>query len=122
MGETKPVAAEPRTLILAADRSDRERLIGVLGTPGVQAIAARNPAAVDAALSESEVIAAVVDLGHRAARDAIARLTAAGTATYVYGEGIDDLTETGLLAQGVREVVERAEFVANPRRYVPTIT
>jgi len=117
-----PSAAPPTIVVVAGDRASRGRLVDALSSPGVVAFAARNPAAVDAALSSGPVVGAVVDLDHRAGRAAIDLLTGAGVTTYVFGEHIDDLTETGLLAQGVRRVVEKSELLDDPARYFPLIT
>jgi hypothetical protein len=64
---------------------------------------------------------ALVDLAHRSARDAIAQLVEAAVPIMVYGDAIDDLTETGLRAQGVREVVERRRLLADPSPFLPVI-
>lgn len=120
-------AGEPVTstelviLLMAADRDDREAVASLLGSSGVACVSARNPAAVSDRIEDGTVLAAVVDFEHRSSRDAITRLTRAGITTVVYGDGIDDLTETGLRAQGVRSVVDRHEFIATPARFLPVI-
>ena len=45
----------------------------------------------------------------------------AGIPTIVYGDDVDDLVETGLRAQGVRKVIDRHDFVADPARFVPRL-
>ena len=121
VGERSAPRTEPVVLLMVADRDDRETITPLLGSPGVSCVLVRNPAAVADVIENGGILFAVVDLAHRSSRDAIARLRGAGVATIVYGDNIDELTETGLRAQGVRSVVDRHEFVANPERFVPRI-
>lgn len=117
-----PTAKGKVTLVLAGDRSERAALVDALGSSGVVCVSVRNPAGVSDALDESIVLGAVVDLDHRSGREVIRSLLGAGVPTVAFGDGIDDLTETGLRAQGVRTVVERRQLLDDPRRYVPLIT
>ncbi|MEA3502359.1 MAG: hypothetical protein U9R47_06260 [Actinomycetota bacterium] len=121
IGDRSPSVAVPAILVMASSRAESDRLVDRLGSRGVPCIVARNPAAVAVAIAEAAITVAVVDLGHRSSRDAITRCVGAGVPTVVYGDDVDDLTETGLLAQGVRSVVKRREFVADPTRFVPRI-
>jgi len=41
--------------------------------------------------------------------------------TVVYGDAVDDLVTTGLLAQGVHTVVERGRFISDPLEFLPTL-
>lgn len=113
--------AEPATLLVPADRGEQGVLVSRLKTPGVDCLAARNPAAVAAAIEQRTVLVAFVDLAHGSARDAVAQLLEADIPTIVYGDDIDDLAETGLLAQGVRKVILRSDFVADPARFLPRL-
>ncbi|MEN8234365.1 MAG: hypothetical protein ABFR89_05520 [Actinomycetota bacterium] len=122
MGDQKPAVADPVILILASNRTERAMLVDALESPGIRCVAARNPAAVATAINESSVLTAAVDLAHRSATDVIARLTAAKISTVAFGDAIDDLTETGLRAQGVRTVVGRQQMLEDPRRYIPSVT
>ncbi len=115
------VLKDPVILLVTADRGDRDAILPVLKSPGVDCLSARNPAAVAGAIEQRAVLIAFVDLVHRSARGSVARLVDAGVPTVVYGDGVDDLTETGLLAQGVRAVVRRRDFVANPARFLPPL-
>jgi hypothetical protein len=121
VGDRSAAPAKPVVLLLAADRDDREAIAPLLESPGVACVAVRNPAAVADTIESGSVLVAVVDLAHRSSRDAITRLTRAGIATIVYGDAIDDLTETGLRAQGVRSLVDRHAFAADPARFLPRI-
>jgi len=112
---------DPAVLLMAADQGDRVVLGPLLGSPGVECLVARNPAAVVAAIEQRPVLVAFIDLAHRSARPVVTRLLGADIPTIVYGDGIDDLVETGLLAQGVRAVVHRDDFVADPARFLPRI-
>jgi hypothetical protein len=51
----------------------------------------------------------------------VERLTKAGVATIVFGTAIDDLTETGLRAAGVKSVVERDRLLTDPQEHLPKI-
>lgn len=117
-----PRPEHPTAVLMAPDRADRETLVAAIERHGFRCEVARNPGAVVAALDAGHVAAAIVDLEHRSARDAIARLTARAVMTVVYGDAIDDLTETGLRAQGVREVVDRRRLLADPSAFLPLIT
>ena len=121
MEERSATPADPVTLLVPADRGEQVVLIARLETPGVGCLAARNPAAVAAAIEQRTVLVAFVDLVHRSARDAIAQLLEADIPTIVYGDDIDDLVETGLLAQGVRRAIHRSDFVADPTRFLPRL-
>lgn len=122
MGERKPATRDRAIVILAGNRAEGRALADAFESPGVRSVAARNPAAVAAAIEGSTVLAAVVDLAHRSSRDVVGDLMADGIPTVVFGDAIDDLTETGLTAQGVRAVVDRQRLLEDPRRYVPSIT
>jgi hypothetical protein len=87
----------------------------------VECLATRNPAAIAAAVEERPILVAFVDLAHRSARGAVAQLLDAGIPTIVYGDNVDDLVETGLRAQGVRAVIPRDRFVADPTRFLPRL-
>ena len=50
-----------------------------------------------------------------------AQLVEAAVPIMVYGDAIDDLTETGLRAQGVREVANRRRLLADPSAFLPLI-
>lgn len=113
---------EQAILLMAADRGEQDVLLPLLGSPGVECLAARNPAAIATAIEQRAVLIAFVNFAHRSARSAVTRLVEADVPTIVYGDGIDDLTETGLLAQGIRAVIERDVFLADPGRFVPVIT
>lgn len=122
IADTGQAEKDPVILILAADRAERAALIEALSSPGVRCIAARNPAAVAGALHDSTVLVALIDLAHRSARTVITDLVAVGVSTVVFDDAVDDLTETGLRAQGVRAVVDRRRLLEEPRRYVPSVT
>jgi len=121
MSERSTTTNDPVVLLLAADREDRTMLVPLLGSPGVECLGARNPAAVAAAIEQQSVLIAFVDLAHRSARQVVTQLTGADIPTVVYGDGFDDFVETGLLAQGVRTVIRRDVFVADPARFLPRI-
>lgn len=120
-GETH-APAHPVALVMAESRSDRDELTAVIESGGMRALAARNPGAVANAINSGTVVLAVVDLDHRSARESITRLTDASVPTTVYGASIDDLLETGLRAQGVRDVVNRRRLLADPSAFLPLIT
>lgn len=113
---------QPVVLLMAGTRLDREELMAAIEAAGMAALAARNPGAVANAINGGTVVFAVVDLDHRSARESIARLVDATVPTIVYGASIDDLSETGLRAQGVREVVDRSRLLADPSAHLPLIT
>ena len=121
LGSEAPVAADPVVLVMADGRVDREELMSAVEMLGLRPQVARNPGAVASALDGGPVVFALVDLAHRSARDAIAQLVEASTPTIVYGDGIADLVETGLRAQGVREVVDRRRLLADPSAFLPLI-
>ena len=121
VGRGETVAAEPVVLVMADGRVDREELMSAVEMLGLRPQVARNPGAVASAIDGGPVVFALVDLAHRSARDAIAQLVEASTPTIVYGDAIDDLVETGLLAQGVREVVDRRRLLADPSAFLPLI-
>ena len=122
IGERSATSGRPTILLMAADRDDREILARLLESPGVACLPARNPAAIAAEIEKGTVLIAVVDVAHRSSGDAITRLTRRGIPTVVYGDDIDDLRETGLRAQGVRSVVDRGQFIADPTRFVPLVS
>lgn len=111
----------PAVVVLTADRVARQQLCEAAEQAGYQCHGARNPSAVASAVATDTVKLAFVDLAHRAAHDAVARLTAAGIPTTVFGAEIDDLTETGLRAAGVRSVVERDRLLSEPEASFPRI-
>lgn len=113
--------ARPVVLVMSANRADREQLTASVESRGMLSAAARNPGALVSAIERRSVVLAVVDLSHRSAREAIARLTEATIATIVYGDSIDDLMETALRAQGVRDVVDRRRLLADPPAFLPLI-
>jgi hypothetical protein len=113
--------AQPVVLVMAENRADREQLASAVEMRGMHPHAARNPAAVATALERGPVVFALVDLAHRASRDAVVRLLEASVPTIVYGDAVDDLTETGLRAQGVRKVVDRQSLLADPSSFLPQI-
>lgn len=116
---TKP--SGPAILLMAADRGEQEDLVPMLESPGVECLVTRNPAAVAVAIERRPVLIAFVDFAHRSSREAVTRLLAADIATVVYADDIDDLVETGLRAQGVRTVIRRDDFVADPARFLPRL-
>ena len=67
------------------------------------------------------MVFALVDLAHRSAGDAIGQLIEARVATVAYGDSISDLVETGLRAQGVRDVVDRQRLLAAPAAFIPVV-
>ena len=111
----------PAVVVLTMDRATREQLCHAAGRLGYDCVAARNPSAIAGAVASDAARMAFVDLGHRAAREAVDRLITAGVPTTVFGTGIDDLTETGLLAAGVRSVVERDRLLSRPEEHLPRI-
>lgn len=113
--------ADPVVLVMAESRADREELMAAVEGRGMLPAAVRNPGALVAAIERRSVVLAVVDLSHRSAREAIARLTEATVVTIVYGDSIDDLMETGLRAQGVRDVVDRRRLLADPSAFLPLL-
>ena len=121
VSERSTTTNDPVVLLVAADREDRTVLVSFLGSPGMECLAARNPAAVAAAIEQQPVLIAFLDLEHRSSHQVVAQLLGAGIPTVVYGDGIDDLVETGLLAQGVRAVIRRDEFIADPARFMPRL-
>lgn len=116
-----PTPSAPEVLIMAGRRSDREELAAAVKSRGMLAAVVRNPGAVAGAIERESAVFAVVDLAHQSARDAIAQLVEAAIPTVAYGESIDDLAETGLRAQGVRDVVGRGRLLADPSAFLPLI-
>lgn len=112
----------PGIVVLTMDRVARQQLCEAAEDSGFRCHAARNPSAVASALGTDTIKLAFVDLAHRAAYDAVQRLTKAGVATIVFGSGIDDLTETGLRAAGVKSVVERDRLLSAPKEHLPRIS
>jgi hypothetical protein len=121
MAERSTVPTAPAILLVAADRGDQATLVPRLNSPGVDCLVARNPGAVAAAIERRQILVACIDLGHRSARDVVIQLLEVAIPTIVYGDDIDDLIETGLLAQGVRTVVRRGDFVGDPSRFLPRL-
>ncbi len=113
--------SRPSVVVMTMDRGAREELCYAAVEAGYDCVAARNPSAVSEAIASDSVKLALIDLAHRAAHDAVARLGKAGVATIVFGAGVDDLTETGLLAAGVRSVVEREQLLSAPQDHLPRI-
>ena len=120
-GTVPAVPSRPTVVVMVGSRSDREELVALVEAAGLRCEAVRNPGAVAGAIESGAVVFALVDLDHRSARDALAQLTASSIATVAYGDSIDDLIETGLRAQGVRDVVERRRLMANPAAFIPVI-
>ncbi len=121
---TGGAAAKPTVqmfIIVSSNRDDREAIIAAVRDRGLPCRAERNPAGVAAAIADGSVLAAAVDLSHRSGREVIARLVAASVPTVVYGDAVDDLVTTGLLTQGVRTVVERERFLADPPAFLPAL-
>jgi len=112
----------PGVVVLTMDRVARQQLCDAAESAGLQCHGARNPSAVASALGTDTIKVAFVDLAHRAAYDAVERLTKAGVPTIVFGTAVDDLTETGLRAAGVREVVERDRLLSDPQKHLPRVT
>jgi len=108
-------------IVMSSDADDRGRVVKALESRGTRCQPVRNPAAVALAIENESVLIAIVDLSHRSARDAIDRLVASSVPVVTYGTDIDDLTETGLRAQGVRSVVDRAAFLEDPGRFIPPV-
>ena len=111
----------PTVVVFTMDRVARQQLCEAAEQAGYLCDGPRNPSAVAGAVATETVKLAFVDLAHRAAYDAVARLTAAGIPTTVFGAEIDDLTETGLRAAGVRTVVERDRLLSEPEASFPRI-
>ena len=111
----------PAVVVLTIDRVARQQLCGAAEVSGYQCHGARNPSAVASAVATNTVRLAFVDLAHRAVYDAVERLTKAGVPTIVFGTAIDDLTETGLRAAGVKSVVERDRLLTDPQEHLPKI-
>ncbi len=111
----------PSIVVLTMDRVARQQLCDAAERAGFQCHGARNPSGVDNALATGAVKLAFVDLAHRAAYDAVERLTKAKVPTAVFGAAIDDLTETGLKAAGVRLVVERDRLLSAPEDHLPKV-
>jgi len=112
----------PGIVVLTMDRVARQQLCEAAERFGYQCHAARNPSAVVSALGTDTIRLAFVDLAHRAAYDAAERLTNADVPTIVFGSGIDDLTETGLRAAGVKTVVERDRLLSAPDDHLPRLS
>ncbi|MEA3510309.1 MAG: hypothetical protein U9R51_02635 [Actinomycetota bacterium] len=121
LAERSDTPSEPAILLMAADRGEQDALVPLLKSPGMRCMAARNPAAVARAIEQWAVVSAFVDFSHRSVGDAITRLVEANVPTVVYGDDVDDLVETGLRAQGVRAVIARDDFVADPTRFLPRL-
>ncbi len=119
--QTATKQVERSVVVVASDRRERESIVDAIRERGLPCRAERNPAGVVAALEEGAVLAAAVDLSHRSGREIISRLVAAGISTVVYGDAVDDLAATGLLAQGVHTVVERGRFLSDPAEFLPTL-
>lgn len=111
----------PTVVVMTMDRVARQQLCYAAEQAGYDCVAARNPSAVAGAVATDTVKLALVDLAHRAAYDAVERLGKAGVATIVFGAGVDDLTETGLRAAGVKSVVERDRLLGEPGEHLPRI-
>lgn len=119
LAERSTTPPEPTIVLMAADRRERDAVVPLLKSPGVECLAARNPAAIAAAIEQRAVLMAFVDFAHRSARGAVTQFLEADIPTIVYGDDIDDLAETGLRAQGVRRVIGRRDFIADPHRFLP---
>ena len=115
------VPAKPTVVVMAANRPDRDQLVGLIEASGLHCLAVRNPGGVASAIEVESVVFALVDLGHPSARDAIDQLVEARVATVAYGDSISDLVETGLRAQGVRDVVDRKRLLATPAAFIPVV-
>ncbi len=111
----------PVVVVFTMDHVVRQELCHAAEAAGYDCVAARNPSAVAEAIAGDTVKLAFVDLAHRAAGDAVKRLTSAGVPTTAFGGGVDDLTETGLRAAGVRAVLERDRLLSHPEEQFPRI-
>jgi hypothetical protein len=111
----------PTVVVMTMDRVARQQLCYAAEQAGYQCVPARNPSGVAGAIAADKVKLGLVDLAHRAARDAVERLRSAGVTTIVFGAAIDDLTETGLLAAGVRTVVDREALLTAPEEHLPRL-
>ncbi len=120
-GVDRTAPPRPAVVVLTADRVARQQLCEAAEQAGYQCHGARNPSAVAGAVATDTVKLAFVDLAHRAAYDAVERLTKARVPTIVFGTAVDDLTETGLRAAGVKSVVERDRLLTEPGEHLPRI-
>lgn len=120
-GAAPTVPSRATMVVMAENRADRDQLVALVEGSGLRCLAVRNPGAVAGAIESDSVVFALVDLAHRSARNAVDQLTASRIATVVYGDSINDLIETGLRAQGVRDVVERWRLMADPVAFIPVI-
>jgi len=120
-GQATTKQVERSVVVVASDRGEREAIVVAIRERGLPCRAVRNPAGVAAAIEEGAALAAAVDLSHRSGREIISRLVTAGISTVVYGDAVDDLVTTGLLAQGVHTVVERGRFISDPLEFLPTL-
>lgn len=111
----------PSVVVMTTDRGARQQLCHAAEAAGYACVAARNPSAVAGAIATETLKLGIVDLAHRAARDAIGRLREAGVTTVAFGTRVDDLTETGLLASGVGLVIEREALLAAPADHLPRL-
>ena len=119
--KASPNPAVPTVLLMSNDPEERSVVRSRIEAAGTPCTVARNPGAVAASIDRERVVAAAVDLSHPSARDSIGRLVAAGITTIAYDDAPDDLIETGLRAAGVRSVVRRKDFVADPGRFLPSV-
>ena len=113
--------ARPTAVVFTMDRVARQELCHAAEQAGYDCVAARNPSAVAHAIAGDSVKLAFVDLAHRAALDAAKRLTAAGVPTTAFGAQVDDLTDTGLRAAGVRSVVDRDRLLSDADAHFPSV-
>jgi hypothetical protein len=111
----------PIVVVLTMDRVARQELCHAAEEAGFHCVAARNPSGVAGAIAGDNVKVGLVDLAHRAARDAVKRLRDAGVSTIVFGSAIDDLTETGLRAAGVATVLDREALLRAPEEHLPRL-
>jgi len=118
---SSPDPSVSTVLLMSNDREERSTVRAHLEAAGIHCTVVRNPGAVAASIERDRVIAAAVDLSHPSARDSISRLVGAGVPTVAYDDAPDDLLETGLRAEGVRTVVTRRDFVADPGRFLPAV-
>lgn len=111
----------PTVVVMSMDRVARQQLCYAAEQAGYDCVAARNPSAVAGAIAAETLHLGIVDLAHRAAPDALARLREAGVRTIAFGAAVDDLSETGLLASGVELVLEREALLSEPAQHLPRL-
>lgn len=112
--------ANPAVALFGFDADTRSQLTTLVGERGYRSLIWRNPAALEKGVA-ARPVAAVVDLTHRNAQEAISRLSAAGIRVIAVQDTANDLTMAGILALGADDVMDLGKLVRRIDRVLPQL-